>query len=117
VPDSEELIRIARAPKQSGESGLRFWLAAEYLDDWSSRESFYRPYLQGAAFERISEEQFNEMVAAQCSELLSQLQLPLKASGKFVGAMMMYSIKTDFIVDLFAEYDDEFIHFYWEMTA
>ena len=117
VPDSEETIRIARAPKRPGDNGLCFWLAAEHLDDWSSRKSFYLPYLQGAAFERISEDQFKEMVATQCSGLLCHPQLPLKHGGKFVGAMVMYSMKTDFIIDLFAEYDDEFIHFYWETTA
>jgi hypothetical protein len=117
VPDSEETIRISRAPKRDEDNGLHFWLAAEHLDDWSTRTSFYLPYLQNAAFEQISEDRFNELVAAQCSELLCQPQLPLKNSGKFVGAMLMYSMKTDFIVDLFAEYDDEFIHFYWETAA
>ena len=117
VPDSEETIRISRAPKNEGDNGLRFWLAAENLDDWATRESFYRPYLHGAAFEQISEDEFNEMVAEQCKDLICQPSQPLKRGGKFVGAMMMYSLKTDFIVDLFAEYEDEYIHFYWETAA
>lgn len=29
----------------------------------------------------------------------------------------MYSMKTEFIVSLFAEYEDEYIHFYWDTTS
>jgi hypothetical protein len=35
----------------------------------------------------------------------------------FVGAVLLYSMKADFIVSLVAEYEDEFIHFYWDTTA
>ncbi len=28
----------------------------------------------------------------------------------------MYSMETDFIVDLFAEYQNEYVHFYWHTT-
>lgn len=29
----------------------------------------------------------------------------------------MYSTKTDFIVSLLAEYEDQFIHYFWETCA
>lgn len=112
-PSSEENIYISRAPKEIGDNGIRFWLAAEM----SKSEKLYGPYLQEAEFRPISEEKFNALVAEQCLDLIVKPQLPLNKSGQFVGALLMYSMETDFIVDLFAEYEDEYIHFYWHTTA
>ncbi|MFZ6756000.1 hypothetical protein ACO0K9_02180 [Undibacterium sp. Ji50W] len=113
VPDSEENIYISRAPKYPGDNGIRFWLAAEM----SKGEKLYGPYLQEAEFRPIPEEKFNGLVAEQCFHLILKPQLPLNQSGQFVGALLMYSMETEFIVDLFAEYEDEYIHFYWHTTA
>lgn len=70
-----------------------------------------------AAFELISEPDFNSLVAEHCAGLIVKPQLPLKGEGNFLGAVLLYSMKTDFIVSLVAEYEDEFVHFYWETTA
>jgi hypothetical protein len=44
-PDSQETIRIARAPKQQGENGLKFWLHAECVDWHPERESYFLGYV------------------------------------------------------------------------
>jgi hypothetical protein len=117
VPDSEETIRITRAPKLHGDNGLRFWLSAEWARGWSGREQYMSSYSANAVFEVISEAEFNTMVAVQSGELLVPQPLPLHSQQGFVGALVLYSMKTDFVVSLFAEYEDEFIHFYWDTTA
>lgn len=116
VPDSEESIQISRSPKLAKDNGLLFWLAAELQDNWSGREQYFQPYINDADFKEISESEFNSMVYSQCNDLISKPSLPLN-TGKFVGALAMYTMEKDLIVDLFAEYDNEFIHFFWESTA
>jgi len=117
VPDGEESIRITRAPRERGENGLRFWLAAEWADDWRGRESYLPAYLSGAGFEPIDEAAFNSLVAMHCSGLIVPPPLPLVHGQVFLGGLLMYSMKTDFIVSAFAEYEHEFVHFAWESTA
>jgi hypothetical protein len=117
VPDGEESIRIARAPKSERDNGLRFWLAAELADDWRGRESCFLNYLSGAFFEPIDELPFNDLVATHCSGLVAPLKLPLVSGQAFLGGLLMYSMKTEFFVSAVAEYEDEFIHFAWETTA
>lgn len=117
VPDGEESIRITRAPRTHGENGLRFWLAAELADDWRGRESYLPAYLSGAGFEPIDEAAFNRLVAMHCSGLIVPPSLPLAQGQAFLGALLMYSMKTDFMVSAFAEYEHEFVHFAWETTA
>ena len=116
-PDGEQTIRITRAPKALGDNGIDFWLCAEWLQDWRGRENFFAGYLSESAFESISEKTFNDLVAEQCAGLMIKRELPLKVTGRFVGAVLLYSMKTEFIVSLVAEYEDEFIHFYWDTTA
>lgn len=116
VPDSEECIRISRAPKLANDNGLKFWLAAELQDDWSNREKYFKPYVFESDFRLLTENEFNNMVLNQCSALITKPNLPLN-SGKFVGALAMCTMEREFIVDLFAEYEDEFLHFIWETTA
>jgi hypothetical protein len=116
-PAGEQTIRITRAPKANNDNGINFWLCAEWLDDWRGRESYFVGYLSDSAFEPLSEQSFNDLVAEQCAGLIIKLDLPLRIKGNFVGAVLLYSMKTDLIVSLVAEYEDEFIHFYWESTA
>ncbi|UVK86160.1 hypothetical protein LOY52_14800 [Pseudomonas sp. B21-051] len=116
-PDSEETIRITRAPKQQGENGLKFWLYAECVDWHPERESYFSGYISDAGFEEIPEAVFNQMVADQARDLIAPLKQPLHAPNGFIGALLMYSMKTEFTVSLFAEYEDEYIHFYWDTTS
>jgi hypothetical protein len=116
VPDSEESIRISRAPKIEQDNGLRFWLAAELQENWSGREHFFQPCIRDSDFKEISESEFNTMVKSQCDDLITKPSLPL-SSGKFIGALAMCTMEKELIVDLFAEYDNEYIHFIWESTA
>jgi hypothetical protein len=117
VPDGEESIRITRSPKEPDDNGLRFWLAAELADDWQGRESYLHDYLSGAYFEPIDELQFNDLVATHCNGLVVSPTLPLAREQVFQGALLMYSMKTEFFVSAIAEYEDEFIHFSWGTTA
>jgi len=117
VPDSEESIRITRAPKNSSDNGLRFWLSAELADNWQGRENHLLPYLSGSYFERINEAVFAGLVAEKVSALINPPELPFVSEQAFHGALLMYSMKTEFIVSIFAEYEREYIHFAWETTA
>lgn len=117
VPDGEESIRITRSPKAQGDNGLRFWLAAELAAGWRERESYLHSYLSGAYFEPIDELTFNDLVATHCSSLVAPPMLPLSSGQAFLGALLMYSMKTEFFVSAIAEYENEFIHFAWETTA
>jgi hypothetical protein len=117
VPDSEEHIRVTRSPKQSDDCGIRFWVRAESAEDRNDRASILARYLRGAEFEAISEVEFNHLVTETSSELLVPLSSPLHQPVGFIGALRMFSLKTDFTVSLLAEYEDEFVHFFWQTTA
>ncbi|WP_258536125.1 MULTISPECIES: hypothetical protein, partial [unclassified Pseudomonas] len=114
---SEERIRVTRVRKRQGENGLNFWLFAEWIDWRPGGENYFAGYVSDAKFEEVSEAVFNQMVAEQAIDLIAPLKQPLHESTGFVGALLMYSMKTEFIVSLFAEYEDEYIHFYWDTTA
>ena len=116
VPDSEESIRISRALKLEHDNGLLFWLAAELQDDWNGREKYFRSYIEESDFKVLSEVEFNVMVLSQCADLITKPTLPLN-SKQFVGALAMCTMQRELIVDVFAEYEDEYIHFIWESTA
>ena len=116
VPDSEESIRISRAPKLQRDNGLQFWIAAELQDNWEGRMPYFRPYIEDSDFKEISETEFNSMVYSQCNDLITKPNLPLN-DGKFIGALAMCTMEKELIVDLFAEYENEYIHFIWESTA
>lgn len=116
-PDSEQMIRIARAPKETGDNGLKFWINAELLDDRSSRTEFLHPYLAASKFRLLKEEEFNGIVLNQARDLVASLHLPIHQPVGYVGGLAMHTLETDFTVSLFAEYEDEFIHFFWETSA
>lgn len=116
-PDGEEGIRISRAPKSKGDDGLRFWIAAVLADDWRGRESYLFGYLSGAYFESLDEPSFDSLVKSHCGGLIVPPSLPLGKGQAFLGALLMYSMKTEFFVSAIAEYENEFIHFAWETTA
>ena len=116
-PDSEQFIKITRAPKEDRDDGLRFWINAELIDDWGGRRDKLRPYLSASLFRPITEEEFNDRVEAQARDLADSVQLPIRKSGRCVGGLAMHTMETDSLVSLVAEYEDEYIHFYWETSA
>ena len=126
VPDSEQTIRITRAPKRPGDNGLQFWVSAENADSPPAahdrrtrdrRAAQAANYFRSANFRDINEAEFSSIVRRQCADLLAKPVLPLHEPQRFIGAIAMYAMEADFIVSLVAEYADEFIHFYWESTA
>jgi hypothetical protein len=117
-PASEQYARITRAPKQAGDNGLKFWATAEIGE--KGRNGLPTELIANfkfGEFRALSEEEFNALVASQCAELIVPPTLPLHSPHRFVAALAMYTLKTDFTVSLIAEYEDEFIHFYWDTTA
>ncbi|WP_339526830.1 hypothetical protein [Pseudomonas sp. EA_35y_Pfl2_R111] len=117
VPDGEETIRISRAPKTSNDDGMKFWLASEWLAGWHGKEELFSSYITDSAFEKITEDEMNFEIFTQCSGLISPPPLPVIGGQEFIGALMMYSLKTEFIISIFAEYTNEYLHFYWDTTA
>ncbi|EJM24704.1 hypothetical protein [Pseudomonas sp. GM25] len=117
VPCGQEYIRITRVSKSHHTNGLNVWLNAEWHERQPGGDHSFPEYVGGAQFEPISEEVFNQLVAERAVELIVPLKQPLHEPSGFIGALLMYSMKTDFIVSLFAEYEDEFVHFYWHTLA
>ena len=118
VPDSEQFIRITRAPRLSADNGLRFWLSSECNDDWNGRENYFSGYIRNSDFQNLSEAEFDHAVASASQELLPPLKLTLPIGrSQFVGALQMYNMNPDFQISIFAEYEEEFVHFFWETTA
>jgi hypothetical protein len=117
---SEECIVIYRAPRLEGDNGLRFWLAAELEDNWNGRMQDFRPYIEGSNFKKISESEFNSIVHLKCKRLITKPDIPLISGSKFIGALELHvteDIKDIDHVGLFAEYENEYIYFTWEITA
>lgn len=111
--ETEESIRISIAPKAETDNGAFFWLASELQDDWSDRMEYFEPYIKGADYTPVSEEEFSSMVENQCAHLYLPPELPL-VKGNFKGALAMCTLEDEMIVDLFAEYEGCYVHFFWE---
>ena len=114
---SEETICISRAPKRLDDNGAAFWVAAELAARRSGPVGQFPDDLSASRFEPIDERDFHRLVAEQTVGLVAPLEWPLRSPGRFVGALAMVTMATDFVVPLFAEYEDEYVHFRWETTA
>lgn len=117
VPDSEQTIRVTRAPKRPGDGGVQFWISAEAADLPLANPEQASKHLRASHFRTIQETEFNSLVRAHCAELIVPPLLPLHESNGFVGALAMHAMETELMLSLFAEYSNEFIHFYWDSTA
>lgn len=120
---TEENIIISRAPRNNNNSNAKFWLAAlqqetykfeEYLDD--EFEESFQEYVSKAQYKEITETEAYSIITDHCSDLITKPPFPLN-SNTFIGALIMYYQSGNQITDLFMEYEDEYIHFYWESTA
>ncbi|UUX95556.1 hypothetical protein [Aquabacterium sp. J223] len=90
---------------------------SELIDDWGGRQDKLRPYLSASLFRLMTEEEFNRLVEAQARDLVASLKPPIHKTGRYVAGLAMHTMETEFLVSLVAEYEDEFIHFYWETSA
>lgn len=115
-PDSEENIRLSRAPKSPSDNGLNFLLAAEQQNIWHGGIKALQDYFLKSNFQNISEKEFYSLVSSQTERLIPPLSMPFNEST-FIGSVAICTLKDDLIVDLFAEYQDEYIHFFWESLA
>lgn len=117
-PEACEYIRITRRKKRDEDNGVNFMFHSYLADIYYGVCTLegIKDGLQTSNFEQITEDRFYEMVQAQCVGLIDKPNLPLSYS-KFIGALVMCDLKTEFVVDVFAEYEDEYIHFFWNTTA
>lgn len=111
--ESEQSICISRAPKNATDDGLRFWICAELAEGGLIHRE---RYLLNADFKRIDEATFNTLVENYCGDLRQPPALPL-SNQRFFGALLMYEADTDMLGSIFAEYEQHYLHFFWESTA
>ncbi len=112
---SEESIEVHRAAMTSGVDLMKFWVSSVVAQDWSGRDGFLRPYLQQAECRPLSEAAFNQVVRTRSAGLLRTLPLPLHPPTGFVGALQMDDDWNS--VSVVAAYEDEYVAFYWSMSA
>ena len=62
---SEESISIIRAPKIRYDSGIKFWLAAVFKDDWEGREQYRKKYISDAKILRISHQKLSKIISTK----------------------------------------------------
>lgn len=126
VPDAEQTLRITRAPKRPGDTGLQFWVSAENANSLpgaqdpatkTRRAAHAARAFNSTRFLSIDEAQFNGIVHGHCAELLVAPALPLHPPRGFIGALSMHAPEDELTTSVFAEYTDEFIHFHWDSTA
>ncbi|WP_225087009.1 hypothetical protein [Pectobacterium colocasium] len=110
--ESEQNICISRSPKDAMDNGLLFWICAELADGLGNLEN----YLLSADFKHIDEATFNTLVENYCGDLRQPPAFPL-SNQRFLGALLMYEADTDMLVSVFAEYKQEYLHFFWESAA
>ncbi|WP_457326663.1 hypothetical protein, partial [Roseateles sp. P5_E11] len=72
---------------------------------------------ENSEFVPLTESEFSSLVAELCADFVVPAKPPVHSPMGFVSALAMRSLKTDFVVSLIAEYEDEFVHFYWHTTA
>jgi hypothetical protein len=114
-PCGEEQIRIHRGKRANFKSIVQFWVASLSSQDWKEREAYFLPYLQSGKCRPISENEFNDLVTTYSGELQQRLALPLHSAVGFINAVQMYDEWNDMAA--VAEYEDEFVAFYWDTTA
>lgn len=120
---TEESIAISRAPRTNSSSGAEFWLAAllqkifieEEESDEDSKE-ILEEYVANAKYSEISEPDALSIIREYCAGLITKPKFPLNG-GDFVCALIMYDQSADQMIDLYMEYENEYIRFYWESSA
>lgn len=120
---TEELIIISHAPRTKYNSNAKFWLAAILQESSNCEEQFneyvneyFEEYVAKAKYKDISESGALSIINEYCSDLITKPRLPLN-NNKFIGALIMYDKDADQMIDLYMEYEDEYLRFYWESTA
>jgi hypothetical protein len=114
-PSSEESLAIHRGRRADFDNALHFWVGSLRSRGWEGRESYLLPYLQSGKCRPITEAEFNSLVSNYSAALKVSLPLPLHPGGGFVAAAQMYDSWDD--VAALAEFEDEFVAFYWDTTA
>ena len=120
---TEERILISHAPKTKYNSNARFWLAAVLQERCNDEENYdendeeyFKEYVANAKYKEILETDAISIIKEYCSDLITKPKLPLN-NNKFIGALIMYDQDADQMIDLYMEYKDEYLRFYWESTA
>lgn len=111
-PESEQTIEIHCGKKADFEDALHFWLKSLQSQDWNSGD-YSVNYAKSSLCLPLAEERFMELIADYSRS--SKKPLDLAARGKFQSGMQMHDEWND--VALLAEFEEEYIAFYWATTA
>lgn len=112
---SEEKIVIHRGRRNDYSDSLHFWVVSVRNLDWSGREAYLLSYLQSSQCRSMTEIEFNSIVVKYSTALKQPPTLPLHSESAFVAALQMHDDWSE--VAALAEYEAEFIAFYWVTTA
>ena len=111
-PDSEQTIEVHRGRREDFDSLLHFWVQSLQSQDWNPGSN-YDNYVKTSDYRPLSEESFVRVVLEHSRSLTKPLPaLPL---GEFIAGLQMHSQWNE--VSVVAEYEQEFVAFYWATTA
>jgi hypothetical protein len=113
---SEESILITKAPKNRNDDKSQFILASIFLENWSDRIEYLKPFAQSLTYKNINEHEFYNEVKNLSHSLKGQLELPF-STNVFINAIIFSCPDDSLYSALFADYEKEFIFFSWETTA
>lgn len=114
-PEWEESLWAFRGWKRDFASGLLFWVKALQAQDWSGRESYFRPYTESGLCQPCTADEFARLVAVH-SGCLPQPIPPFL--GEFAGYRAGLQMSADWNdVAAVAELADTFVAFCWSTTA
>lgn len=115
--EKEQFLRITRAPKKPGDSGVQFWLAANLGEAGDEITLAPLHYVRESSFERIGAAEFDSKASQVCRDLLVPLAMPGIEAGALIGCLQVTSSRPEPQVSLFAEYGNEFFDLLWWSAA
>ena len=109
---SEETIVVDRGLRTAFDDALQFWVQSLRTQDWNGQDYFLN-YAQTGSFIPIDDAEFYRLVKEYSHSLNALFNLAPK--GAFISAMQMHNDWND--IALLAEFEQEYIAFYWATTA
>ena len=112
IPEAEETIEIHRGRKADFEDALQFWIRSLQSRDWNGGDYFVN-YAKDSKCLPLSDDGFKRLIAYYSHSLAKPLSLAPR--GKFQSGMQMCDEWND--AAIIAEFEDEYVAFYWVTTA
>lgn len=110
---SEENIVVDRGLKMEFESALQFWVQSLRTQDLAKRQDYILKYARTGKCTQMIAADFDHLIKEYSYSLKTPISLAPKS--KFISAMQMYDDWND--IALLAEFEQEYIAFYWATTA